>query len=132
MLYMDIRSLFINKSFVTYTFKYLRPIITGMSYPETDTEKIYEELLKIRQLLEILAKDSLKKELKNIVTSRQRKSMWSLFDGLLSTDEIAKKVNVSQRAVQVFVKGLLDADLVTMRKRGYPKRKFDYVPDEWR
>ena len=129
---MDIRSLFINKSFVTYTFKYLRPIITGMSYPETDTEKIYEELLKIRQLLEILAKDSLKKELKNIVTSRQRKSMWSLFDGLLSTDEIAKKVNVSQRAVQVFVKGLLDADLVTMRKRGYPKRKFDYVPDEWR
>lgn len=103
-----------------------------MSYPETDIEKIYEELLTIRQLLEILAKDSLKKELKNIVTSRQRKKMWSLFDGLLNTDEIAKRVNVSQRAVQMFVKGLLDADLVTMRKRGYPKRKFDYVPTEWR
>lgn len=103
-----------------------------MPYPESDAEKIYEELTKIRHLLEIIARYNLKRELELIATTKERKRMWSLFDGFSSTEEIAQKANVTQRAVQIFVKELLNRDLVTMEKRGYPKRKFDYIPSDWK
>ena len=92
---------------------------------------LLEEVSKIRQLLEMLARDSLKAELEKIATTPKRKKMWALFNGTLSTEEIAKRVNATQRSVQIFVKELQHADLVIMEKRGYPKRKFDYIPSEW-
>jgi predicted transcriptional regulator len=53
-------------------------------------------------------------------------------DGFSSTEQIAQRAGVSQRSVQLLVKELVDAGLVVMERRGYPKRVFDYIPSEWR
>jgi len=94
--------------------------------------KILEEISKIRQLVEILAIDALKRDLEKVATTNERKKIWALCNGSLSTEEIAKKVNVTTRAVQIFVKELQKLDLIEFERRGYPKRKVDYVPPEWR
>lgn len=94
--------------------------------------EVLDELSKIRQLLEILTEDALRKKLEKVATTKERKKMWRLFDGTLSTEEIAKKVNVTQRAVQIFIRELKEMGLVSIEKRGYPKRRFDYIPADWK
>jgi len=98
---------------------------------EEEFTRLLRELSKIRQLLEILARGALKAELERVATTAKRKRIWALCNGLLSTEEIAQKANVSQRAVQIFVKELQEADLVIIERRGYPKRRFDYIPSDW-
>jgi len=93
--------------------------------------KLYEEITKIRNLLELLARDNIREAVERIATTNERKKVWSLCDGFTSTTEISQRVAISQRAVQIFLKELQDADLITIEKRGYPKRKFDYVPSSW-
>jgi len=95
-------------------------------------EKVYEELVKVRYLLEIMVRDELKKAVESIATTNERRRIYALLDGLSSTEEIAQRAGVSQRAVQLLVKDLLYAGLVSLEKRGYPRRTFDYVPSEWR
>lgn len=92
---------------------------------------LLEEVSKIRQLLEMLTRNVLKEELERIATTEERKRIWALCDGLRSTEEIAKEVGVTPRTVQRFVKELREADLITVEKRGYPKRRFDYIPADW-
>lgn len=99
-----------------------------MSYDQ----RIFEELLRVRRLLEFLVRDNVGRELEKTVKTRERRRIWGLMDGLRSTEELARETGVSQRAVQLFVKDLLRVDLVTMDRRGYPKRNFDYVPATWR
>ncbi len=99
---------------------------------EKDFEALFEEILKIRQLLEILARDALKRELEKYATTVQRRKIWALCNGLLSTEEIARRVGVTTRAVQIFLEELRKTDLVTFIKRGYPKRRFEFVPAEWK
>lgn len=93
---------------------------------------LYEEIIKIRQLLEISVKDNLRKELERILTTKERKMVWALSDGFMDTQAIAEKAGISQRAVQIIVKDLQNADFLVIERRGFPKRKFDYVPPEWR
>lgn len=92
---------------------------------------IYQELTKIRKLLELLAKDSIKGELERITTTDERKKVWALCDGNNTTSEIAQKVTISLRAVQIALKELQEAGLITTGRRGYPKRAYDYVPPGW-
>jgi len=94
-------------------------------------EKIHEELVKMRQLLERLARRELREDLESVTTSNERKKIWSLCDGINSTLDISSKVGISQRAVQIFINELQAKDLITMEKRGYPKRKYDYIPSDW-
>jgi DNA-binding transcriptional ArsR family regulator len=93
---------------------------------------VYEEVLKIRQLLEITFRNDLQKELERVLTTKERKMVWVLSDGLTDTNAIARKAGISQRAVQATAKDLQDAGLVVVERRGFPKRKFDCVPSEWR
>lgn len=93
---------------------------------------LYDEIVKIRQLLEMSVKDSLNKELEKILTTTERKIVWSLSDGLTDTKAIAEKAKISQRAVQGTLKELQDAELITVARRGFPKRKFDYIPSDWK
>lgn len=93
---------------------------------------LYDEVVKIRQLLEITLKDNLRKELERILTTEERRLIWALSDGFTDTKTIAKEAGLSRRAVQLTLKRLQEADLVTVRKRGFPKRQFDYVPAEWK
>ena len=95
------------------------------------SEKIYEELVKIRALLERLARKELKEDLEKIANTPQRKKIWILCDGMTSTKEIATKVGLSQRAVQFFISELKERDLIIMERRGFPKRKYDYIPSDW-
>jgi DNA-binding HxlR family transcriptional regulator len=92
---------------------------------------IYDEIVKVRQLLEMTLKDKIEKELEKILTTKERKMVWALSDGLMDTKTIAKKAGVSQRAVQQTVKDLQIADFLVVERRGYPKRKFNYVPYDW-
>ena len=93
---------------------------------------LYDEIVKIRQLLEMTVKNDLMKELEKILTTKGRKMIWALCDGFAGTKTIAKKTGISVRAVQVAVKELQEADLLVVERRGFPKRKFDYVPFEWK
>jgi hypothetical protein len=95
-------------------------------------EKIYEELVRIRSLLEILASDKIREKLESVATTKERQAIWASCDGLTSTEEIAGKTRISQRAVQLFVKELLEKDLLYIERRGYPKRKFEIIPPAWR
>jgi FixJ family two-component response regulator len=92
---------------------------------------IYDEIVKVRQLLEITVKEKLEKELEKILTTKERKMVWAFSDGLTDTKTIAKNVGISQRAVQRTVKELQIADFLVVEKRGYPRRKFNYVPYDW-
>jgi len=92
--------------------------------------KLYEEITTIRQLVEILAKDNIIKEIEKIASTKERKKAWNLLDSELSTSEIADRIKISQRAVYDFIKDLRESGLVTSLKRGYYKRKFDYLLPE--
>ena len=93
---------------------------------------VYDEIVKIRQLLEMTVKDSLKKELEKILTTKERKIVWALSDGFTDTKTLARKAGISRRAVQITVRELQEADFLVVEKRGFPKRRFDYVPFEWK
>ena len=93
---------------------------------------LYEEIVKIRQLLEMTVKDNIKKELEKILTTKERKMVWALSDGFTDTKTIAKEAGISQRAVQITVRDLQDADFLVVERRGFPRRRFDYIPSEWK
>ena len=110
--------------------KILLVIMVSMS--EKVLMGLYEEIVKIRQLLEMTVKDTLEKELERILTTKERKIVWALSDGFTDTKTIAEKAGISQRAVQITVKDLQNADLLVVARRGFPKRKFDHVPSKWK
>ena len=93
---------------------------------------LYDEIVKIRQLLEMTVKDNLRKELEKILTTKERKMVWGLSDGFTDTKTIAKEAGISQRAVQITVRDLQNADFLVVERRGFPRRRFDYVPSEWK
>jgi len=95
-------------------------------------EKSYEELSRIRALLEILASDKIREKLESVATTKERQTIWASCDGMTSTEEIAGKTGISQRAVQLFVRELVEKDLLDIGKRGYPKRRFEIIPSVWR
>jgi len=103
-----------------------------MSYHEELLEKILTELIDIKKILILNSRDNLKRELNEIATTDERQKIWGLLDGMTSTSEIASLVDVSMRTVQVFVAQLLEQELVEVEKRGYYKRKMDYVPSDWK
>lgn len=97
---------------------------------ENNFLKLYEEITTIRQLVEILAKDNIIKEIEKFASTDGRKKSWNLLDGKLSTSEVAERVELTQRSVNDFIKDLRENGLVISLKRGYYKRKFDYLMSE--
>jgi hypothetical protein len=96
--------------------------------------KISEDIHAIRLLTTRLVRDSYKKELERIANTPERREIWRLCDGTLSTREIAEEVGVAIRTVQYFLQEAEKEKLVVFLKRGYPKRTddFDVVPPEWK
>jgi DNA-binding transcriptional ArsR family regulator len=103
-----------------------------MSEEQKVLEELYGEMVKVRRLLEIVVRDQLKKWLEQSLTTEERRKIYFLMDGISGTEEIAQKAGVSRRSVQLVMKDLLDAGLISLEKRGYPRRIFDYIPSEWR
>lgn len=124
---MGLRFVYIMRIFI---FEVMLKLAIHMS--EKMLMSLYEEIVKIRQLLEMTVKDNLKKELEKILTTKERKMIWALSDGFTDTKTIAEKAGISQRAVQITVRELHTADFLVVERRGFPRRKFDYVPFEWK
>ncbi len=120
--YTSLRSMLICNDFL---------IDTSSMLDEDSTMALYDEVLKIRQLLEMLSRGVLREELEKAATTEQRKQIWTLLNGARRTEDIAHMAGVSQRAVQAFVRDLERADLIITRRRGYPRRRFDYTPSDW-
>ena len=99
---------------------------------DSRTLEISEQLEDIKRLLLVMARDSIKKDLDEIITTHEKRKVWALCDGINTTNEISQKAGISMRYVQIIVKELQNADLISLEKRGIPKRVFDYVPKNWR
>lgn len=95
-------------------------------------DQILEELSLLRTLLEFYVKPTIIEEIMDIATTLERKKIWALLDGKSSTEDLANECHITQRAVQIFIKELSERKLVNLNKRGYPKRRFDVIPDHWR
>jgi hypothetical protein len=93
--------------------------------------EINENLKVLRKLKEIELRGPVKNELSAFASSRERRKMWIFSDGKASTTEIAKRVGVSQRAVQYYVQDGLKAGFLRLDRRGFPSRTIDWVPPEW-
>jgi len=97
-----------------------------------DYEKLMvEKLTLIERYLRFMARSSIVEEIKRVATTEKRQLMWILCNGENNTEEIARRVKASVRAVQYFVEEAEQAGLIEFEKRGYPKRICDIFPPEW-
>lgn len=95
-----------------------------------------EILLELKILNKIMVMsngDKLEFELAKHATTDERKMMWALIDGSQTAEEIAKIINKTKRAVDIFLDVLENAELIAKRRYGVPpKRMIDYAPPSWR
>ena len=95
---------------------------------------ISEDIHWLRRDIARLARDSYMKDLEKVANTSARQEIWRLCNGDLSTDEIAKKIGISSRAVQYFVQDADKLGLIITPRRGFPKHpdNFDIIPAEWK
>jgi len=95
---------------------------------------ISEDIHWIRRDIARLARGSYLQDLEKIANTPVRREIWRLCNGDFRTEEIAKKVDISARAVQYFIQDAEKKGLIITPKRGYPKRpdNFDEIPTEWK
>ncbi|MHA3964063.1 MAG: hypothetical protein AM325_011060 [Candidatus Thorarchaeota archaeon SMTZ1-45] len=98
---------------------------------ENKIDAILDELVRIRRTLEFMVEDRFKIYLSEVASTTERKQIWILLDGAKTTAEIADKLKITQRSVQRFLKQLSGHNLIDTKRRGYPRRKIDYIPQEW-
>jgi len=104
---------------------------------DIETEKlevlrsIDAKLSVIRQLIELQTHSIVKDKLEKVASTPSRKIIWALCDGTLSVSDIAKKAGVSTRAVQYFVREAQELELITVDKRGFPRRTINWIPLKW-
>jgi hypothetical protein len=89
------------------------------------------EISLMRIYLEFQITDFVKNRLKKIASTPERKKIWILLDGTISTNEIAKIAGISPRAVQYFIKELRESNLAMDKERGYSQRRINVIPSEW-
>lgn len=82
--------------------------------------------------MQLQAVPLIKDKIEKVASTPQRRKMWILSDGENSSSEIAKKVKVSKRSVRYFMNEGKKAGIIIVVKRGYPKRKIDYIPENWK
>lgn len=88
-----------------------------------ELKKISSELKKVSSYLALLSLNpgsELISILKNIgiLTTKRRVEMFLLINGSRTTSEIAKKVGISERGAQLFIKELADKQIITVEKKG--------------
>ena len=94
-------------------------------------EEILKELRKMSKILIMSNGANLEAEIEKYATSNDRKKIWVLIDGKKQSDEIAKNIGLTKRAVDIFLKILEDASLVERQYNKPPTRILDYVPAKW-
>lgn len=93
-----------------------------------------EDIRRIRMDMARMARDSYLQDLERVANTPARQEMWRLCEGILSNEDIAKKIGVTLRAVQYFIQDAEKKGLIIAQRRGYPKRtdSFDEIPVEWK
>ena len=94
-------------------------------------EEILKELRNISKIITISSGPAIEKELEKYATSEDRKKIWVLLDGVKQSDEIAKIIGKTRRAVDTFLKILEEVGLVERPYNKPPIRRLDYVPASW-
>lgn len=95
-------------------------------------QQILRELKKMSKILTLANAPALERELNKYATSNDRKRIWISIDGKKKPAEIAKELGLSIRTVEIFVKVLVQAELIESRTYGEPPKKaIDFVPASW-
>ena len=97
----------------------------------SENDEHLAELKKISKILILSYGDQLEKELEKLATTEDRKRVWVLIDGKLTAKEIADKVKLTLRAVNIFLDILEKAGWIENPWGKPPKRIIDYVPPKW-
>ena len=96
-----------------------------------NSENLFKEILlilsDIRDLLVLQSEAVLEKRIKKLASTPERRKMWILCDGNNSSRKITEEVGVSGRLVHNFIDDGTKMGIIA-GKRGFPKRKFDYIP----
>lgn len=94
-------------------------------------EDTLNELKKITKLLTFAYSDKIEVELNKIANTDNRKKIWVLIDGSRDAPEIAKIINITDRAVRDFLNLAKPAGLINYQRNNPPVKILDYVPLEW-
>lgn len=94
--------------------------------------QISEDIRAIRNYVRLQSRTAISASLREIAKTDERQQMWRMFEGVKSTEQIAKEICVSIRSVQYFVQEADDAGLLLTEKRGYPKRVENIIPSDWK
>lgn len=95
------------------------------------SDDVLKELKKISKIMTLSNGKALETEIAKYASTNDRKKIWVLIDGKKQSDEIAKIIGVTKRAVDIFLKILEDATLVEREFNKPPTRILDYVPVDW-
>ena len=96
-----------------------------------NNEENLEELKKITRLLTFAHSDKILLELEKVATTPQRKMIWALLDSKLMSNEIAEKIKISTRAVNIFLDKTEELGLARNPRNKPPYRLIDYIPPDW-
>src|SRR5437867_2303710 len=102
-----------------------------MTQPEPPQDPVLKQLQLITRILTIAHADRVANELAKIATTDDRKRMWILIDGKQMAKDIAKKLNVSDRAVNYFLREVTLAGFVENPPRKPPAKLIDFTPPSW-
>ena len=97
----------------------------------TNDEEILKELKKISKIMTLTNGPTIEKELEEYATSEDRKKIWVLIDGTKQSDDIAKIIGKTKRAVDIFLQTLEGASLVERPYNQPPTRSISYIPASW-
>jgi len=101
--------------------------------PDTNSilQRIDSRLENIYRLIELQNRSQIETIVRKLATTKERRKMWILCDGLRKTEEIARLSGNALRTVQQFVQEGERAGLLDTNQRGYPRRRFDVIPSDW-
>jgi hypothetical protein len=102
-----------------------------MTQPESPQDPVLKQLQLITRILTIAHADRVANELAKIATTDDRKKMWILIDGKQMSRDIARKLNVSDRAVNYFLREATLAGFVENPRRKPPAKLIDFTPPSW-
>lgn len=97
----------------------------------SNDEEILKELKKISRIMTLSNGSIIEKELEKYATSEDRKKIWVLIDGTKQSDDIAKIIGKTKRAVDIFLQTLEGVSLVERPYNKPPTRSMEYVPASW-
>ncbi len=97
----------------------------------TIDEDILKELKKISWIMSLSNGPTIEKALEQYASNDDRKKIWCLLDGSRQSDEIAKILGKTKRAIDIFLKILEETSLVERPYNKPPTRRLDFVPASW-